>query len=152
MENISFIGTTSQTSYKKVALAFLAVLGVVGVVAVIALYGEATPVQAYSDLDHLEFKAWMAKHGKNHEGMEYMYRLGVYHDNKAKINEHNNSDASYRLRINQFADLPNDEFRLLYTSKMVLDRPRNIKMFDETKAVPESVDWRQKGAVTSVKN
>jgi C1A family cysteine protease len=152
MEAESFIGTNNRSSYKKVALAFLAVLGVVGVVAVVALYGGAAPVQAYSDLEHLEFKAWMAKHGKNHEGDEYFYRLGVYHSNKAQINEWNNSDRTYRVGINKFADLPNEEFRQIYTRKMVLDRPRNIKLFDESLEVPKSVDWRTKGAVGSVLN
>jgi hypothetical protein len=137
---------------KKIAIAFLAVLGVVGVVAVVALYGGASPMAAHSELDEAEFQAWMVRHGKNHTGDEYNYRLAVYLDNRAKIEAHNKLGHNYTLGINHFADLPNDEFRQLYTSKMVLSRPRNIVLADPNYKAPSDVNWVNKNDVVKVLN
>jgi hypothetical protein len=57
----------------------------------------------------------MSKHGKNHEGDEYHYRLGVYLENKNFIELHNSSNNSFRLGINKFADMTSEEFGMMYT-------------------------------------
>jgi cathepsin L len=76
-----------------------------------------------------------------------------------KIIRHNieadSGHSSYHMAINNFTDLTHQEFRKLYTGFIKInDRPKhNVRkvdaMIDE---LPTSVDWRQKGIVTSVKN
>ncbi len=75
-----------------------------------------------------------------------------------KIIRHNieadSGHSSYHMAINNFTDLTHQEFRKLYTGFIKInDRPKhNVRkvdaMIDE---LPTSVDWRQKGIVTSVK-
>lgn len=71
------------------------------------------------------------------------------------INEHNekydNGEESYTMGINQFADLSSEEFKQLLTYKKPeieysgeFEIPLNF-------SAPASIDWRSKGAVTSVK-
>ncbi|MEE4248875.1 MAG: hypothetical protein V2I33_26165 [Kangiellaceae bacterium] len=80
---------------KKVGFAFLAVLGVVGIVALVALYNGPATLHANVDATHDEFKTWMVKHGKDHTDDEYHYRLSVYLENKAIVEEHNSGNHSY---------------------------------------------------------
>merc|ERR1712093_409932 len=69
----------------------------------------------------------------------------------------NAKNLSYTLGVNQFADLTTDEFEAQYTG---LKKPDNVwgdlPYLGQHKysgaAIPSSVDWSQKGAVTPIKN
>jgi cathepsin L len=59
---------------------------------------------------------------------------------------------SYRLGVNQFTDLTNDEFRLRMNGlKPELHKQSNV-VYVGVKDLPDTVDWRTKGVVTPVKN
>ncbi|KAJ6766960.1 CYSTEINE PROTEASE FAMILY C1-RELATED [Salix purpurea] len=86
-------------------------------------------------LDEQEFtlkrhEEWMAQHG----------RVG--------------SDRGYKLGVNKFADLTNEEFRAMHhgyrsqPSKVVSSSFR----YENLSAMPPSMDWRKAGAVTPVKD
>jgi len=85
-------------------------------------------------------------------------RAGVFNRNLIEIKKHN-SDPSFTWKkgINQFTDQTEDEFKqylglnkaLLYLQKEQYTRP----LYTYTPAVPPvSVDWREKGIVTPVKD
>ncbi len=101
------------------------------------------------------FNEWEEHYGKVYAPTERDYRISVYYDNLAKIDEHNSKNFSWTMGVNQFADLTAEEFKALYTGgirvpKKALrhggDGPFNVT------ANPTSVDWTTKGAVTPVKN
>ncbi|KAI4323054.1 hypothetical protein L6164_022691 [Bauhinia variegata] len=79
----------------------------------------------------------------------------MFKDNVAYIEAFNNAgDKPYHLGINQFADLTNEEFKALrskYKGHMRATRTSSFKYGNVT-AMPSSLDWRQKGAVTPIKD
>merc|ERR1711953_349161 len=68
-------------------------------------------------------------------------------------------NQSYTLELNKFATLHNDEFRKFYNGynhdlKKTLPANPNVRPAFEGKLtdLPDSVDWREHGLVTDVKN
>ena len=85
-------------------------------------------------------------------------RRAIFENNVKRINDHNlHYDLgliSYRLGLNKFADMTNEEFRqhkgLQYNATATVRHgtPQNL----ESVKLPAEVDWRTKGYVTAVKN
>jgi KDEL-tailed cysteine endopeptidase len=86
---------------------------------------------------------------------ELQHRYEVFRENLQTIRRHNSiSFQNFTLDINQFADLTPTEFNILYVG---LTEPTvgsyGCKVFSSSGAgLPSSIDWRAKGAVTSVKD
>lgn len=95
-----------------------------------------------------EFLAWMRRTNLIYTGNEYQFRLGIYLVNKRYVQEHN-AKKSFKLELNQFAAYTPAEYDSLLGYKMTSQE------FTATKSnivAPESVDWREKGAVTGAKD
>lgn len=79
----------------------------------------------------------------------------MFQDNLDFVTQHNNlKNSTYTLELNAFSDLTHDEFR---ASRLGLGRVpprRGSTGLSSTimRDVPSSLDWRTKGAVTSVKD
>ena len=81
------------------------------------------------------------------------YRKGVFAANIAKINQHNNDHArvghTWKMAVNQFADLTHDEFMALQTLK-VKDLPKTtqndtvLRCQMKSPALANEIDWRDK--------
>lgn len=106
---------------------------------------------------------WMAQHGRVYkDGQEKERRFGVFRNNFEYIEKFNNGvDRGYKLAINKFADISNEEFRSIYTGYKRQNYSNTIKSTSEetsfTKnenlcSILTSLDWRKKGAVTHVKD
>ncbi|KAH7689393.1 xylem cysteine proteinase protein [Dioscorea alata] len=106
------------------------------------------------------FESWLAKHGKSYASFEEKWnRFEVFLDNLKHINERNKQISSYFLGLNEFADMTHEEFKAKYlglnrSQFPSRTRDANTPSFKYENAVnlPKSMDWRKKGAVTSVKN
>ncbi|KAL5077613.1 hypothetical protein RYX36_016597, partial [Vicia faba] len=58
------------------------------------------------------YEQWLVKHGKNYNALgEKETRFEIFKDNLKFINEHNSQNLSFRLGLNRFADLTNEEYR-----------------------------------------
>lgn len=82
-------------------------------------------------------------------------RFNIFHDNLYFINDHNaNSNSSFTLGINQFTDMTNQEFKDRFVNGLgAVVGSTSCKSFSSSASgAPSSIDWRAKGAVTSVKD
>ncbi|KAL7589450.1 hypothetical protein Lser_V15G39870 [Lactuca serriola] len=78
---------------------------------------------------------WMARYGRVYKDAdEKEQRSKIFQENVRYIESSNSvMNKAYKLAVNEFADLTNQEY-------------------ENVTAVPSSMDWRKKGAVTPVKD
>ncbi|PKI48051.1 hypothetical protein CRG98_031568 [Punica granatum] len=108
------------------------------------------------------YESWLAQHGKAYNALgEKEKRFEIFKDNLRFIDEHNFSPANrtYRLGLNRFADLTNEEYRSIYLGTRVDGRRRaagsrrsSRYAAEAGEELPASVDWRKEGAVVDVKD
>nr|KJB14609.1 hypothetical protein B456_002G133800 [Gossypium raimondii] len=104
------------------------------------------------------YEEWLVKHGKTYNGLgEKERRFQIFKDNLRFIDEHNADESqSFKVGLNRFADLTNEEYRAIYLGIKKANR-KVSKASDRYAALlgeklPDSVDWREKGAVAEVKD
>uniref|UniRef100_A0ACD5YB45 Uncharacterized protein n=1 Tax=Avena sativa TaxID=4498 RepID=A0ACD5YB45_AVESA len=103
---------------------------------------------------------WMAKYGRTYSDVsEKARRLEVFKANVAFIESVNAGNDKFWLEANQFADITNEEFRAAHIGyKLPVSGSKGRKMTGfryanvSLDALPTSVDWRTKGAVTPIKD
>ncbi|KAJ8752031.1 hypothetical protein K2173_001057 [Erythroxylum novogranatense] len=94
------------------------------------------------------YERWRSHHTVSRSFDEKHKRFNVFKEN------------TYKLKLNKFADITNQEFRNTYASSKVkhhmmfraMPRENGTFMYQNVNGVPGSVDWRKKGAVTPVKD
>ena len=121
----------------------------------VALYNTLafTPV-SNSEINY-EFHRFTHQHNKQYPSYdEYMIRHKNFINNYHMIQVHNQLNHGYTLGINQFSDMSQREFKeFVESSKLHIDRFNQHTLTNTMSGdVPNSVDWREKGAVTGVKN
>ncbi|KAE8721765.1 Oryzain beta chain [Hibiscus syriacus] len=128
------------------------------------------------DLDHVRghqtttevkmlriYEMWLVKHGKNYNALgEKEKRFEIFKDNLNFVIEHNSVKRTYKVGLNKFADLTNEEYKAMYLGTRVDLKTRSYRHAGKVKSnkyafrvgddLPESVDWREKGAVGAVKD
>ncbi|KAI5010178.1 hypothetical protein ZWY2020_012315 [Hordeum vulgare] len=138
------------------------------IVLLLVASASARPSQLDEPVTVERFRRWMEQHGKSYPTVdEELRRFEVYRRNVERI-EATNRDGGrgYTLGENQFTDLTSEEFLARYTGRFAPpEMTHNGGMLITTRAgdvveahrgnlsaVPESVDWKAKGAVTPVRN
>ncbi|KAJ8934794.1 hypothetical protein NQ318_002350 [Aromia moschata] len=102
------------------------------------------------------------EHGKEYKNLrEEMVRKSIFVDNFNTIVGHtelfNQGLVTFSLKINEYADMSAEEFRATHNgyrkSKMTAGDIDVVQFVpDENVEVPDEFDWREKGAVTPIKN
>ncbi|GJR66784.1 senescence-specific cysteine protease SAG39-like protein [Tanacetum coccineum] len=89
--------------------------------------------------------------------VEKEMRFKIFSNNVAYVEAFNAGNRGYKLSVNEFADQTNEEFKaiirnvLRFPTEPTSARTASFRYEDVT-AVPSSMDWRKKGAVTPIKN
>ena len=90
-------------------------------------------------------------------------RFEVFKDAVKYIHDFNKQGHSYKVGLNKFSAMTNEEFKSMYSDPMEglmqgkgvlmhVERSSSGFMEGKEKSVPASIDWRKKGAVTPVKD
>ena len=102
------------------------------------------------------YESWLVEYGKSYNLLgEKEMRFEIFTENLRFIDEHNtDANRSYTVGLNRFADLTNEEYRSKYlglksSSKAKVSNRYVPRVGD---ALPNSVDWRAKGAVVGIKD
>jgi len=98
---------------------------------------------------------WKGLHGKSYPNMFVeKLRYAIWQDNHRRIEEFNKLNQGYYLRMNHLGDLTNTEFRKQFNGYKMRSKPSNASTFlaPSNVKVPDTVDWRDQGYVTPVKN
>jgi C1A family cysteine protease len=87
------------------------------------------------------------------DAAEKEHRFRIFKDNVEYIDSVNRAgDHKYRLGINQFTDLTNEEFKARNGFKPKPRTATTTFRYADVSAAPASMDWRTKGAVTPIKD
>lgn len=124
-------------------------------------YDETHGIRWRTDNEVMDlYEAWLVEHGKSYNGLgEKDKRFEIFKDNLRYIDEQNSvANRTYKLGLNRFADLTNDEYRSMYlgTKTDAMRRfsrsPSDRYLPKAGNSLPDSVDWRKEGAVVPVKD
>ncbi|XVE51455.1 hypothetical protein DITRI_Ditri02bG0042100 [Diplodiscus trichospermus] len=133
-------------------LALLFVLGIW----VSQVSSRSVPEISMSD----RFEQWLASYGRVYQdAFEKDKRFQIFKENVEYIESHNaDTSKNYKLGVNEFTDLTNEEFKAMRNgykmqrSNIVGASKTSSFMYGNVTAIPSSMDWREKGAVTNIKD
>ncbi|KAF8731018.1 hypothetical protein HU200_016898 [Digitaria exilis] len=104
---------------------------------------------------------YMVPRGGLLDNYDKPHRFNVFKENVRYIHEANKlKDRPFKLALNKFADMTSEEFRLTYAGSKVRHhralnggrRAEGSFMYKDAVNLPQAVDWRQRGAVTGIKD
>jgi C1A family cysteine protease len=102
------------------------------------------------------WEAWKVQHQKSYSPLEETARFGIFTHNYKKIQKFNAENDTPQLAMNKFGDLTAAEFKNKHASCAFYESNQDVVQASTESydfgALPASVDWRAKGAVTAVKN
>ncbi|KAK8647807.1 hypothetical protein V6N13_121534 [Hibiscus sabdariffa] len=101
---------------------------------------------------------WMVDYGRKYDNnLEKEKRLNIFMENLEYIESFNNvGNKSFKLGLNEFADMTHDEFIAAHTGYKMLDNSKMYKstsfLYENFSDTPSSLNWNDRGAVTPVKD
>jgi len=131
----------------------------------VAIVISATSAAFLQDVAKEEWTSFKLEHSKKYDDpMEERFRQKIFLENKRKIARHNQlyelGKVTYKLGLNKYADLLHQEFaaamngynRSTNSINAFNTRLQAVTYIEPDVDVPASVDWRDKGSVTPIKD
>jgi len=102
-----------------------------------------------------KFKMFIKEHNKEYATREeYVHRFGIFGKNLIRAVEHQALDPTAIHGVTPFMDLTEEEFERMYAGVLgggTVPVEKSSVSFMDASGLPDSFDWREKGAVTDVK-
>ncbi|KAG7178289.1 Digestive cysteine proteinase 3-like 5 [Homarus americanus] len=105
------------------------------------------------------WKLFKARYGRQYESLvEENYRYGIFKKNEERVNNHNlkheRGEVTFTMAMNQFGDMTNEEFNTKMKGYQRQPHLEHVSVLAAGEYLPRTtdLDWREKGAVTPVKN
>ncbi|KAF8118375.1 hypothetical protein N665_0005s0140 [Sinapis alba] len=116
--------------------------------------GSEPEPKAISWEDH--FSLFKTRYGKVYTSLEeHQHRFSIFRNNFMRATRHQRMDPFARHGVTQFSDLTQSEFLIMHLgikSAYMLPQNGDQALILPTKNLPDDFDWRDRGAVTPVKN
>ncbi|KAH7672352.1 Actinidain protein [Dioscorea alata] len=125
---------------------------------------SSIPIRSDYEISLL-FEGWLVKLNKSYkDASEKEKRYEIFKDNLWYIDEHNAGNHTFTLGLNIFADITVEEYRATYLGTLppspsiymandeLLKIDESDNHYINVTTTPDSIDWRDLGAVTPVKN
>lgn len=145
------ISTRTMTSTNQTALSFLVLIFFSA-----TLLSHTTSRLLPETSSYESHEQWMARYGRVYKDAdEKEQRSKIFQENVRYIESSNSvMNKAYKLAVNEFADLTNQEFTSTRNRFKAHECSPSTSAFryENVTAVPSSMDWRKKGAVTPVKD
>ncbi|KAL3533792.1 hypothetical protein ACH5RR_007313 [Cinchona calisaya] len=119
------------------------------------LASQATCLNSSEASMTVKHEQWTAKYRRVYkDATEKAYRYKIFKKNVEFIESFNKVGTwPYKLGINVFADLTNEEFQKAYNRYKPREGGKSTPFkYGNITSIPSSMDWRHKGAVTKVKD
>ena len=116
-----------------------------------ALASLAAAAYAASDAE-LRFINYVAKFAKDiRDSDDFAERLEKFQRNDAFIRIFNATEQKYEVGYTAFTDMDDDDFEAMLGAIPTIADPKYVSGKLSTKKTKESVDWRDAGIITEVK-
>ncbi|KAH7672361.1 Actinidain protein [Dioscorea alata] len=118
---------------------------------------SAVPVRTDYEVSLL-YEGWLVKNNKSYnDSLEKEKRYKIFKENLKFIDKHNAGNHTYSLALNVFADLTVEEYRTAYLRTLTPRKWKKMEydrfVFNDTvDAAPDSIDWRDMGAINPIRN
>ncbi|XP_057505243.1 actinidain-like [Actinidia eriantha] len=142
----------SPKSFISVSILFFSTLLILSLA-----FDAKNSTQRTNDQVKAMYESWLIKYGKSYNSLgERERRFETFKESLRFIDEHNaDTKRSYRVGLNQFADLTDEEFQSTYlgfTSSSNKTKVSNRYEPRVGQVLPDYVDWRSVGAVVDIKH
>lgn len=111
----------------------------------------AFSLSASLNADEKLFRTWMKNTNQLFLGEDYQYRLNIWLTNKKFVEQHN-AAHKFKVTLNKYAALTPNEYRSKLLHYSVHPQFTYSKTTHRSVKYPESLDWREIGAVTPVRD
>ncbi|RWW67300.1 hypothetical protein BHE74_00025272 [Ensete ventricosum] len=106
------------------------------------------------------YERWQSHHGVSRSVDEKRIRFDIFKENAKYVFVSNKKAKPYKLSLNKFGDMTKEEFKRTYAGTRIRRRStrrgsaslEGCFLYKNVTNVTPTVDWRQKGAVTAIKD
>ena len=90
-----------------------------------------------------DFSTFVTKYNKLYDSDEYEHRFNIFNHNLELINTHNTQNHSWKMELNNFADISTEEFNGLYKTYKTRksDNIPRTNFTHSLQSLPDNFDW-----------